>query len=231
MPRPPPSDTEMRQGRRLLRALLPQARALARKEGVRFRSMSELGQVNLSHIREDSLDAVLIYPAPLGGWHCDVVFRDLGHGLPRAMGSPVHMPHKTRAEAEESAVHRVAGLLAAAMENARSGTDPKEPVFMLHDVCVTLPSKVFAKLESLAPHLMRPYGSAEGAIARLEETLAELLPGGVTLEAIQALPKARRIQLRAVLQGCALHGVLVYPPRRDASPSGQAEAELSRARH
>ncbi|MGI4851991.1 MAG: hypothetical protein ACRYGR_08630, partial [Janthinobacterium lividum] len=69
-------------GRRRLRQLLPWARAEARKTPFDGVQHSPLGRAQIQYARTANLDALIIYAAPLGGWHADVVFKSVPPGTP-----------------------------------------------------------------------------------------------------------------------------------------------------
>jgi hypothetical protein len=78
------ADRDLERGRRLLKELLPWARSEAKKDSLKFEPKSALGRASMSHVSEDKLDAVMIYPAPKGGWHGDVVLKGVPPGVPDA---------------------------------------------------------------------------------------------------------------------------------------------------
>src|SRR6476661_4921942 len=96
------SRLQMVAGRRLLQILLPRAKAKAAKDNPTYRPISALGRAQMPHLRIDNVEAVLIYQAPKGGWHGDVVLRKVPPGVPDILGSPVDNPRPTREMAVES---------------------------------------------------------------------------------------------------------------------------------
>lgn len=220
-----PTDQEWRQGRRRLRDLLPAARAFRRNNPGEIETGNSLGAATLPHARLDNLDAMMVYPAPLGGWHADLVFKHVPPGLPNTIGSPVAKPYATRGQAEAGAMRLLAMVLQ--LEDERAHAEQKSPVFLLHGFAITLPAAVYAKTLAMMPEARDGYGTVEHAIERIKDALSSLLPQEVTADALNALPREKMASLMAVLLGATLTGFYAYPPRRDVSPSGHAEAEIS----
>lgn len=216
-------------GRRLLRQLLPWARAEARKPEFEVKLGSALGETTAAYVREDNLDALMIYPAPKGGWHADVVLKHVPPGIPNVMGTRVEQPLRTRAEAEEAGKSLLI-FMVKLCERAKSTGDP---VFLLHGWAFTLSLKVFElALKAMPEGAGGPsggYETKEQAIERIEDVLAELCPDGFDGEAFNGWSPIRKARLLGVLTVAALTGVYVYPPRHDASPSGHTET--SEAQH
>lgn len=216
-------------GRRLLRQLLPSARVEARKEDGKIELKSALGRETAAYVREDNLDALLIYPAPLGGWHADVVFKHVPPGVPNSMGSPVEHPLRTRQEAEDFAKRLLANLLRIAQMEKSSGN----PVFLLHGAAFTLPPEMYKLALGAVPEGAGGpnggYSSKEHAINRIEETLADLCPAGFDVKAFNdEWDRGKKAELMTVLFIATLTGVYAYPPRRDATPSGHREQSTAR---
>jgi hypothetical protein len=57
---------------------LPIARARL-NEVDRFELASPLGEAQLPYVTEDNLSAILIYQAPKGGWHADLLLKGSRH--------------------------------------------------------------------------------------------------------------------------------------------------------
>lgn len=224
---------DFNRGRRLLRELLPWARAEARKEVARIEMTSPLGHATAAYVTEDNLDALLIYPAPMGGWHADVVFKHVPPAVPNTMGTPVERPCRTRQEAEEHGKRILVSLLLMAEQNKATNPSAPPPVFMLCGATFKLLPELFEAALAMTPEGAGGpnggYSSKEHAIERIEEKLAELCPDGFDGKAFNGWERMKKAELLTVLHIAALTGVYAYPPRRDASPSGhRAQSE---ARH
>lgn len=220
-------------GKRLLRELLPWARAEARKGDTQFSAESKLGTVTASYVTEANLDALVIYPAPLGGWHADVVFKHTPPGVPNTMGSPVEHPLRTRREAEEMGKRLLVMLCTMAARNAAAKVAPADPVFLLHGLAFTLMPKLYelalAAMPEGAGGSEGGYETKERAIERIEEVLGNICPDGFDGDVFNSLDRGQKAEILTVLHIAALTGVFAYPPRRDATPSGhRAQSE---ARH
>jgi hypothetical protein len=216
---------EYRQGRRRLRELLPWARAEAKKPGAEIRGKSALYDTTAAYVTEDNLEALLIYPAPLGGWHCDVMFKDVPPAVPNCMGSPVATPFRTRAEAEDHGKWLLVSLLTIAQQPKGNGN----PVFLLYGAVLRLlPEAIAAAARAEPDSVDRGYGSKEHAVNRIKETLAEVCPEGFTVDAFnKTMAREKKARLLAVLHIAALSGLFAYPPRLDQPPA----AEASETRH
>lgn len=215
------------QGRRRLQQLLPAARAHVRKHPPKDGGGTALGDAQMSHLTEANFDALVIYPAPLGGWHSDLLLRDMPPGLPNSVGTPVAAPLRTREDAEEHSALLLQFALYIIERNRTEKATPKKPVFLLYDYKIDLQPDVLEKSLAARPELGGGYSSVEAAESRIAELLAELAPGG--FKGTEGWSPEDLTRLWAVLHMAALSGLFVYPPRRDASPSGHRET--SEARH
>lgn len=218
------SDDHYRQGRRRLRELLPWARAEARKPGYadsEIKEQSALGRASFSHVTEDNLDALVIYPAPLGGWHADLVLKHVPPGVPNTIGSPVGSPFPTRSAAEDGAKKTLVMMLVTAARNRASPAASLPPVFILYGWSMDLLPALFEEALALFPDRADGYGSKEAAAARIEETLAALCPAGFDGVAFNDWSHGDKVALMTVLHIAALSGVFAYPLRRDAPPASE----------
>ncbi len=223
---------ETERGRRLLRELLPWAKAEANKGGGLHIPRSPLGRTTTAYVTHDNMDALMIYQAPLGGWHADVVLKRMPQGVPNVIGTPAGQPKRTRLEAEETGKELLVMLCAIANQNAASTEAKPEPVFLLHGVAIRLSSQVYDIASTLMPEgAGGPNGgwdTKEIAISRIEGIVAELFPKGFSLAAANALSLQGKAELMTVLSIAALTGVFAYPPRTDATPSGHRETSTAR---
>jgi hypothetical protein len=201
-------------GRRLLQKLLPQARIEATKLG-KFGHISPLAEAMRKYTVESNLDAIAIYPAPRGGWYCDVVLKSVPEGLPSVIGTPKDAPLPTKAEAEQHAVD----VLSVILRFQNLPDIERDPVFLLY-------KWTFPLLPSLLEALKSAFGDEAGyssedvAFIRIEQTLNTLCPHG-HLEGLNNFEKWSwndKGDLLTVLHMSALCGVNVYPRREEASP-------------
>ena len=200
-------------GRRLLQSVLPQARALRDTipDG-QWQAVSALGRAINPSLRVDNLDAVLIYEAPLGGWHADIVLKTTPIGVPNVFGTRVETPCATRQEAHERAVQMVMGVIVAD-EQAQANPQPApSPVFLFHGTPIDLSPDV---LESVARQFPQQsgYGDAATALIRLHAMEQTLFPAGPPTEAI-SLSTDAIAEFLTVIHLAALSGVFRYPPRK-----------------
>jgi hypothetical protein len=203
------SDRQYGDGARLLKELLPQAKAMMPTFSAE--PVSDLARATMPHLREDNLLAVMIYEAEAGGWIADVVCKHVPPGISNVLGTPVGDPLNTREEALENAVR----VLACVLVMGGKATGQTEPVFNYHDVMITLDSRLLAFMDSHNAG----YSSVDKAYLRLDETTKELFPDGYSYERLKALPDERSRLLFAVAHMAALTSVLRYPRLIPGHPS------------
>lgn len=215
----------MRQGRRRLAALLPKAKAALRSEtknGLRFEARTSLAQSMMPHVRENRLEALCIYPAPLGGWHADILFKGMPPGVPNSFGSPVGQPYTTREEAEENGYQTLLMTLRICEENKRNtGSEKASPVFMLYSGSFDLSTATYDALLAAHPAAKEGYGSISNAIERVEEFLSEHMPGvghDSFKDRFNAFSRDLQLRLISILHIAALSGLYAYPPRQHGKP-------------
>lgn len=204
---------EWREGRQRMVAWLSEV--VEDSEG-KMMPLTGLGKATFNAMTMDNLDAILVYQGPRGGWHCDIVLKDLPQGVPNSFGTRVETPCKTREEAEQ--IGRI--LLAGVLGHIKTRQKPEKPVpvFLLHGAEFKLLPKIF----DLTSRVMQdggPYKTVIGAIARIESVLEQLFPGGFDPEAFNKMDRDRQILLLSVLHGATLAGVFRYPLRKDGAPS------------
>jgi len=113
VPSTAPSGDVVRQGRRLLRDLLPACRAEAQRGGG-LATGSPLGEALAGRLTEADVEAVLVYRTARG-WYGDVAFKG---GL--SIGTPVDEPLATRAEAEAAARSTLVAFLGGVYTRGRT---------------------------------------------------------------------------------------------------------------
>ncbi len=203
-------------GRRLLRELLPWAREKAREDPWEPEMSSPLANATTPYMTEANLDALMIYPAPKGGWHADIVFKTVPPGIPNSIGTPVGSPARTRDEAEKIAKHMLVAVLCVAARNR----DPAAavPVFTLHGWVFKLFPDLFQLTLAMMPQYANGYGSPLQAAGRVEAKLDELCPEGFDGDAFNKWPEEKKVILLTTLHIAALSGLYVYPMRQDGPP-------------
>lgn len=215
-----PGEREMRQGVRRLHGLLPKARAEVRKGGHSFSEPSAIFEAVLPWIREDNLQALVVHPAPLGGFHTDLVLRQVPPGVSNAFGTPAQTPCRTREEAEQVAYMLLCMALAVeAKQREAPPVEEKDRGFELYDVSLKLPAEIYRIALDAFPQYVDGYGSPEAAVARIEAMLSELFPEGFTMERLKAMSRADQAEVQSVCLISTLSGVYRYPllPHRPAA--------------
>ena len=224
-----PTDEELRQGRRRLRALLPVARVLARSMDHGMDVRSSILRPQLPYLVESHMEALVIVPAPLGGWHVDLLLKRVPRGVSNVLGTSSAQPEATQHAANERALRFLAAVLATGQQPAPA----PDPAFVLHEVAIPLPRELYDKAEQagLLAGGLTGYGSREMAQQRVADTVEATFPRGFTVAALDALSRPELAQLMAVLLIATLNGVFRYPFPTDGTPSGHADTGLSKARH
>jgi hypothetical protein len=209
-----PTQQQLREGHQRLTAWLPQALDQA-KDGFGG-EMSPLARATFAAVTLDNLEAVMIYPAPKGGWHADVTLKGVPPGVPNALGTPVQTPCRTQEEAET--IGR--GLLATVVSLIQAKSqEPAPPVFMLLGWTIPLIPEVFSEaLKQMPWGKDGPYGTALQASARVEQILEELCPEGFNGDDFNKWPREKETQLMAVLHTAVLSGLFRYPMPKDGTP-------------
>jgi hypothetical protein len=200
--------------------MLPRARAEARKDPRPMDITSGLGKALSVHFKEGNLDALLVYPAPKGGWHADVRFKNLPPGIPEVMGTPVSLPLVSMADAEK----RVYDTLVVLLSTSAGQSSP--PVFILHGFEVTLSSKALNNLKPIVDSFPLEMKTPSYFLDLVSRTVAEAFPVGFSGDRLNNLDHASMVKLAAALTTAALGGVFRYPPRPDLAP-GESEPDPS----
>lgn len=220
------TEQDMRQGRRRLRHLLPQARALVRSLDEGFRFVSAIAKAQAPFVTERNLEALVIYPAELAGWHVDLLLSKVPSGIANVIGSPNFKPCATRDEAEAVAINFLAAVLKASDSPA-----PESPrSFVLFDTAFSFPDAVFGEALRLMPSDYTRPGTRTLALDRIKAAVARLFPQGFTGEGFDNLPPDEKALLMTLMLTATLRGVYRYPPRADGTPPAHTADELSQAR-
>jgi hypothetical protein len=202
--------------RRRLLGLLPWARGEAKKSEDRVVVHSAAATSQLQYLTEDNLGGIWVYPAPLGGWHCDLLLKNVPPGVPNAMGTQVGAPLKTRAEAEELAKT----LLIAVLVMMEMPKKKQDPVFLLYGWNMPLPRIAIARAPDFYPEFGAGFESIDHAEAAIIDRLMELCPDGdeAGLADLNDWSAEKKSRLLSVLVRAAMTGLFVYPRRRDGVP-------------
>ncbi len=220
-------DEVRAQGRQRLQEWLPRARdEAADRLDATFKAQSGLGRALAPYIREDNLDALVVYPAPNGGWHADVIFRSVPQGVADSIGSPVSAPLPTREDAESFLYNILVMILRAEVNKAPASSAP--PVFILFDFEFLLDAKLLGELSSPDAILPESYRTRETGIRIIGEKVATLFPEGITVETVRSLHTRQQAELMVAMTIASVCGVLRFPPRPDLGPNGNAPTSNSR---
>ena len=222
-----PTAEELRQGRRRLKALLPLARVLARSMEYGMDVRSSIMRAQLPYLVEAHMEALVIYPAPLGSWHVDLLLKRVPPGVANSLGSSSGKPEATRDDADKRALRFLAAVLATGQQPAPA----PDPAFVLHEIAIPLPRELYDKAAEASAGGLAGYGTHELARQRVADTVAQTFPRGFTVEALNALSRVELAQLMTVLLIATLNGVFRYPFPADGTPSGHVDAAALRTPH
>ncbi|MFG6572146.1 hypothetical protein ACGYLO_11130 [Sulfitobacter sp. 1A13353] len=175
------SDKQMKDGRARLKRLLPEARAYARKAmrnpDIQMQINTAKGMATQRFIRADNFRALVVYRTPRG-WYADLLLKQVPPGVSDVMGTPMSMPHETREEAEEAAVHILQSMCLQSIMNeglVSDGSKADVRPFKLFNISMPLPGE--------AVDLCVPVMAITGqtvmeartyALSRLEEACARI---------------------------------------------------------
>lgn len=213
-----PTNTELAQGVRRLRDLLPWAKAEIRKTKDDLElTLGALAKAQMRHVTEDNFEALVIYPAPMGGWHADLFFKLVPPGVPNCLGSPVANPLATKQEAEESAKRT---LIVALKMEAMAAADPKPtgPAFLFYDQVLPLVESALAAGAWVLMGEVEKSEFRQNAIKKLDSLTIEHFPNGVRYGQRGAVADEHDKALFVAAHAAALAGIFAYPLREDAAP-------------
>jgi hypothetical protein len=209
------TEQQMRQGIRRLGSLLPSARAEAAKDGDRIVFESTTSKAQAPYIREDNLFALIVYQAPKGGWHADLLMRDTPPGVSNIIGTQVEEPLATETEAVLFAKKLLIAALTIEKQMAENPIEKVDPVFRLFNTEWPL----YPHILRMLPKEFAGYGSEKDAIERIGALLREYFSDGkFSYDRLKKLDKEATIRIAAVLHQASLDGVTRYPPREDRPP-------------
>ena len=221
---------QIKAGRALLRDLLPAAREAAATEEHGLEAMSGVAQASAPYLREDNFEAIVIYPAPLGGFHCDLLLKKTPPGVANTMGSPVAKPLPSREAALNYACKILTGMLARQRLNAAqpAAAEPSAaaPVFELFGADMPiLPdlTEIAQSIREAIETLKRGPFTYDDALAMLAEATSECFPDGDVLKAARKLNQRQRMNIMIAVHLANLVGVFRFPQPSDGTPSGHKE--------
>ena len=115
---------DMRPRRERLTKLLPHTVTDAAKGPWRAENKNVIARAQARHARSQSIEAVVVHRAPLGGWICDIVLGEVSADIARRVGTPVRAPHRTEAAALPMLIMVLSGARQVAEEDAAAGGPP-----------------------------------------------------------------------------------------------------------
>ena len=202
-----PTPAELRRGRARVPEFIGLATALL-SDGFaqELRPGTGLGRATLPHLSAENLEAVLISPAPCGGFHADLVFTAVPPGISNTLGTPVSTPEPTRQAAEAVAVRILALLLHRNRLDLAPSPDPERVIFQLHGTEFEVP---FSGVQS---HAFDGDPDIETAIrASLDSFVAHYMNGEVNDATIEALSSKCRLELSWLLSSALSCRICRHP--------------------
>lgn len=207
---------EQRQvARRLLKRLLPDALEAAKRDDGEAIAGTAVAEGMHSHLTLEKLDGVAIYEGEHGGWHADVVFRDMPPGVPGVMGTPVGTPLPTRQAAQDMAPVMLRYVVRLALTKPAA---PRDPVFEYHGGTIQIPAHILQSL--YAAGFAESGYTAERAVQRVAEIEADLFPDGFSVARYEQLTEDENRRLIAVMTMALATGVFRYPVPQPGPPRG-----------
>lgn len=210
-PAPNPTEAEKAEGRRLLAELLPLARDMAEQVQLRAVPTPGVAEQTAAYARIDNVDFVHVYEVEGHGWLADAYFKEAPEGGSNVIGTPVHQPCPSREEALRFAVVMLSMLVSA----EKAPMAPAAAPFNLCGATFFLPGELVQRLE---PMVKMDPRSRDEVLERLGELVEEIFPGGVTPEAIRALPPEAMMILVTNCTIALARGITSYGT--DAPPRG-----------
>lgn len=210
-----PTMQEVRQGVRRLHGLLPKARAAVRRGEHKVGGLSPIAQAQQPWVREENFSALVIYSAPLGGFHADLQLTYAPPGISNVLGTPVQSPCRNRAEAETAAYGILCLALQLEADTKAAGAVPGgNRQFLFYSIGVTLPARVYNEALDAFPNVEAVLSEAN-ALERLGEVTIALFGGATpTYERVMALSPEAKARLQAACLVATLVGIFRYPAKR-----------------
>jgi hypothetical protein len=204
---------QITRGITLLHEIMPKARQ--RAINMRAEVTSPLARAVESYMIEDNLAALVIYPAPLGGWFADVMLQNVPPGVSNILGTPVAHPLATYPEALNQGIDIVALILAPKRPGIENESKAP-PIFLYYGSSFAL----FPELLELLDNQYAQYPSTETAHARIKEITLMLFPDRrrPSYERLAALSQHQLRILVSVLHIASLTGVMRYPAMEPGMP-------------
>lgn len=191
---------------------------------------THVGNSVLENIRLDNLHALIIRRSR-GGWHADILLRDMPAGVSNVMGTPEHMPLARREDALEAGTAILEQIYKICLENESAYHDVKPGqtrYFEIHGYALGLPAKAIDELAERMP----PGNDNDEVIQELRKALSELLQPCIVDDSLDTekftnLEDARKTSIVSVVASLMAFNDFRYPPTQwaerlpdpdDASP-------------
>ena len=225
------TDKQMMEGRRRLKARLPEARTLAarmsREAKTEMRVTSTRGQATTSHVRLNNLKALIVHRVR-GGWQADLLLKATPPGVGNVLGTPNSAPLATREEADEASLHILAmAVHLSELNSAGPARGEPEPdrIFYLHEIEFRAPPQVIDLVAGMGGAARLDMSEMrEHALARMEETCMRLGIGPETTPPdLKTIPDTEHSELFVLVCMLLSCNVLEYPvhdttfPRQDGT--------------
>ncbi len=201
-------------GKLLLQQLIPVSqKEIENNPQMHTEAMSSLGRNTSAFVTMENLESIVIYQAPLGGWHADVLLKNVPPGIPNVMGSPVAAPFKTKEQAFEGAQHILTAVLLL-MKYEK----PKEvnPTFHFFDYVFTLNQEIFNNLREKG--LSSEKFMKSSCIDMMDDFMSTFFPNGYKNDYDKWDSKIKQLFL-TIIHMNVFAGNYHYPPRQHGLPT------------
>ena len=212
------NPTNKMRARRLLASIMEEARKEADKGGFETGHASHLFENMARYLDEDKLDGIHIYPAPLGGWHTDLSFKDMPTGTPPVVGTPKAHPCKSREEAVDTAVQMLAAIIGDIRnKDDQDANGERTAAFEIDSVTLYVPVDMLDEIRSAAGPTGLP--ADDYVRSRLDETRKKFGgKRGIDADVMESLTHEQKMELHVVAAMALLAGFIRWPESMDMAP-------------
>jgi hypothetical protein len=219
------SDAIMKDGKKRLKRLLPQAMKTAKKtrldENYKVEK-SHMASVLVRQAKPGNLVGIMVYRTEKG-WYADLVLRNVGQGNSNVMGTPVDHPHMDKSSAEKAGLHILITALIGwmdAKEQAKIKPTADERVFKLHGHEFSIPGEIIDTVsEAWELYGTKALGDDDDARARIIMNLTEMMGGDAFDPDIwDAAPRIKQMQILANMATLLVFGHPFHPEKSFPDP-------------
>jgi len=213
------SDKQMKDGRARLKRLLPEARAYARvamrNPDIQMQVNTAKGMATQRFIRTDNFRALVVYRTPRG-WYADLLLKNVPSGVSDVLGTPLSMPHQTREEAEEAAVHILQSMCLQSIMNDGLTSDVSKgdlrPFSLFNMTMPLVGEAVDVCVYAMVITGQTVMEARSYALGRMEEACARLgIDATVTIDDLNEKEEAEQEEIYRLCCMVAATGCIEFP--------------------